>query len=243
MKSLKGSSSEHSPVAGDSPVSAEALVRKGGRTRISSIYQCLRDRICFFDYPPQTVLKETSLAAEFGVSRTPIRQILQMLESERLVEIRDGVGTIVTGVDFRRLRDVYDLRLRITALLGDFIDIQSAKEAVVAIEELITRARQLEKKSDLRAFWMVESDRHRLINALIDNEPLREIHDRLYMQTSRVWYEIVENVWPEALEALCAELNELRRALKVGDAHSIGYASRNYIAYAMTRLSRHFDPV
>jgi hypothetical protein len=89
---------------------------------------------------------------------------------------------------------------------------------------------------------MVESDRHRLINGLIGNEPLREIHDRLYIQTSRVWYEIVENVWSEALEALSAELTELRRALKVGDAHSIGYASRNYIAYSMTRLSRHFDP-
>ena len=139
----------------------------------------------FFDYPPQTVLKEALLAQEFGVSRTPIRQILQMLESERLVEIRDGVGTIVTGIDFRRLRDVYDLRLRITALLGDFIDMQRAKEAAIEIEDLIARAEQLENISELRAFWVVESDRHRLINSLIDNEPLREIHDSLYMQTSR----------------------------------------------------------
>lgn len=241
MKSLR-TASEPSPATDNGSAAPDGAVRKGGRTRISSIYQSLRDRICFFDYPPQMVLKEASLAQEFGVSRTPIRQILQMLESERLVEIRDGVGTIVTGVDFRRLRDVYDLRLRITALLGDFIDMQRAKEAAVEIEDLIARAEQLESISELRAFWVVESDRHRLINSLIDNEPLREIHDSLYMQTSRVWYEIVENVWSEALEALAAELTELRRALKVGDAHAIGYASRNYIAYSMTRLSRHFDP-
>ena len=206
------------------------------------MYQCLRDRICFFEYPPNTVLREAALAQEFGVSRTPIRQILQMLESERLVEIKDGVGTIVTGVDFRRLRDVYDLRLRITELMGDFISKPRAKEAALEIEGLIERAERLRREPDLRAFWVVESDRHRLINSLIANEPLREIHDSLYMQTSRVWYDIVESVWPDALEALSAELQELRRALNVGDLPSIGFASRNYIAYAMARLSRHFDP-
>ncbi|MGE0212055.1 MAG: GntR family transcriptional regulator [Parvibaculaceae bacterium] len=227
---------------GDEPTDLISPVRKGGRTRINSIYQCLRDRICFFEYPPNTVLREASLAQEFGVSRTPIRQILQMLESERLVEIRDGVGTIVTGVDFRRLRDVYDLRLRLTELIGDFGSKQRAREAASEIEELIERTEHLKREPDLRAFWAVESDRHRLINSLIANEPLREIHDSLYIQTSRVWYDIVESVWSDALEALSAELRELQRALNVGDLPSIGFASRNYIAYAMTRLSRHFDP-
>lgn len=229
-------------VEGEEAVVPESPSRKGGRTRINSIYQCLRDRICFFEYPPNTVLREASLAQEFGVSRTPIRQILQMLESERLVEIRDGVGTIVTGVDFRRLRDVYDLRLRITELMGDFISRARAREAALEIEDLIERVERLKREPDLRAFWVVESDRHRLINSLIANEPLREIHDSLYMQTSRVWYDIVESMWADALEALLAELQELRRALNVGDLPSIGFASRNYVAYSMARLSKHFDP-
>lgn len=41
------------------------------------------------------VLHEGNLAQEFGVSRTPIRQVLQKLAYERLVETRSGVGTIV----------------------------------------------------------------------------------------------------------------------------------------------------
>ena len=165
-----------------------------------------------------------------------------MLESERLVEIRDGVGTIVTGVDFRRLRGVYDLRLRITELIGDFIDRYRARDALSEITGLIERAEALKVRPDIRSYWVLESDRHRLINSLIANEPLREIHDSLYMQTSRAWYDISESVWPEALEALFAELVELRRALDVGDLPSIGFASRNYVAYSMTRLSRYFDP-
>ena len=44
-------------------------------------------------------LHEGAIAAEFGVSRTPIRQILQKLAHERLVETRSGVGTIVAPLN------------------------------------------------------------------------------------------------------------------------------------------------
>jgi DNA-binding GntR family transcriptional regulator len=40
------------------------------------------------------VLFEGKLAHEFGVSRTPIRQVIQSLAAESLVEVRSGVGTI-----------------------------------------------------------------------------------------------------------------------------------------------------
>jgi len=56
-------------------------------------------------------LHEGVLATEFGVSRTPIRQVLQKLAYERLVETRSGVGTIVSPLDpDRRTRDTQVLR-------------------------------------------------------------------------------------------------------------------------------------
>ena len=56
-------------------------------------------------------LHEGVLATEFGVSRTPIRQVLQKLAYERLVETRSGVGTIVSPLDpDRRTRDKQVLR-------------------------------------------------------------------------------------------------------------------------------------
>lgn len=45
---------------------------------------------------PDLTLHEGMIASEFGVSRTPIRQVLQRLAYERLVETRSGVGTIVS---------------------------------------------------------------------------------------------------------------------------------------------------
>lgn len=56
-------------------------------------------------------LHEGMIAAEFGVSRTPIRQVLQKLAYERLVETRSGVGTIVSPLSTEsRDRDMVALR-------------------------------------------------------------------------------------------------------------------------------------
>ena len=67
----------------------------------------LRTRI--FLAPPDTplVFRETDLAREFGISRTPIRQILQGLAHEQLVETQTGVGTVLTELkDQDRARDL-----------------------------------------------------------------------------------------------------------------------------------------
>ncbi len=81
------------------------------RARLSAdeIHATLRDRICLLEYAPGSLLREALLAEEFGVSRTPIREILQRLAQEGLVSTRNGVGTLVRPLDFdadrRHLRD------------------------------------------------------------------------------------------------------------------------------------------
>ena len=48
--------------------------------RFQALYRELRDRISLLQYPPGTALRESALADEFGVSRTPIRRALHQLE-------------------------------------------------------------------------------------------------------------------------------------------------------------------
>ena len=58
----------------------------------------LRARIFLAPLDSPLVFRETDLAKEFGVSRTPIRQILQGLAHEQLVETQTGVGTVLTDL-------------------------------------------------------------------------------------------------------------------------------------------------
>lgn len=62
----------------------------------------LRRDICLGDPTEALLLHETRLAERFGVSRTPVRQALQRLAYERLVETRSGIGTTVVPLDPER---------------------------------------------------------------------------------------------------------------------------------------------
>lgn len=72
---------------------------RSGPPRSEEMLQELRFRICMTHPDTPMMLHEGKLAQEFGVSRTPIRQVLQRLSFEHLLETRSGVGTMVSALD------------------------------------------------------------------------------------------------------------------------------------------------
>ncbi|MEM8689161.1 MAG: winged helix-turn-helix domain-containing protein [Pseudomonadota bacterium] len=71
------------------------------KQRAKQIYEELRERICLLDYKPGEIIKERDLADEFGVSRTPLRRVLQMLENDGLIQSKQGHGTVVAEIDLQ----------------------------------------------------------------------------------------------------------------------------------------------
>jgi DNA-binding GntR family transcriptional regulator len=62
------------------------------------------------DFPPGRRLGEERLAAELGVSRTPVREALSRLHSEGLVERLDDGGYGPTLIDLHLVRELYEIR-------------------------------------------------------------------------------------------------------------------------------------
>ena len=138
-----------------------------------------------------------------------MRQVLQRLEFERLVETHNGLGTIVSGVDFRSFRDVYELRLRIAELIGEMSPRPCTADDVALLEGLVQRAGKLKASGDVEEFWHINHALQALISDLIGNEALRWIHDLFYYQTARIWYDLVREMWEEEVEILCAEVSDI----------------------------------
>lgn len=81
-----------------------------GITRRELAYQSLRQRLLQGDFAPGTRLGEERLAAEIGVSRTPIREALSRLHSEGLVERLPDGGFGPTLVNLHLIRELYEIR-------------------------------------------------------------------------------------------------------------------------------------
>jgi len=200
------------------------------------IYETLRDRICLLGYPPGSVLREAELATEFGVSRTPIRAVLQRLAHGGLVEPKDGVGTIVTDPDPQQVRDSYQMRMKIAELIGQMDPKPLTSELITAISDLRQQAGRLADQFDIHAYWQINHDLHFLIAGVIGNTGLREMWDHFYFQTARLWYQHARLSPEDVSSALIGELDETLRAARAGDAMALGYVQRNSIAYGFARL-------
>lgn len=100
------------------------------------VYEDLRQRILSLDLPPGTNLLRAELAAVYEVSQTPIRDAMQRLEQDGLVQIYPQSRTVVTRIDIPQIYEAHFLR---TALETEVVR-QLARERA---EETVNRARPI----------------------------------------------------------------------------------------------------
>ena len=86
------------------------------RQAIPHVHAYLRECILDGTLSPGTKLSQVSLAAQLGISRTPLREVLRMLQEEGLVEIEPNQRTRVAGLDPQELDDVYASRILLETL-------------------------------------------------------------------------------------------------------------------------------
>jgi DNA-binding GntR family transcriptional regulator len=77
----------------------------------AAIAEQLRDRIVTGELAPDTPLRQENLARELGVSRLPIRDALNKLATEGLVEILPNRGAYVSTLTPEQCAEIYDLRV------------------------------------------------------------------------------------------------------------------------------------
>jgi len=81
------------------------------KTRSSDIYNTLTTRIITWSYPPGHRLTEEEICSEFGVSRSPVREALNSLASEKLIIKEQHKGYSVRKFDIQEINELYDTRL------------------------------------------------------------------------------------------------------------------------------------
>ena len=209
------------------------------RQRFQRLYETLRDRICLLDYQPGTRLSEEALAAEFGISRTPLRRVLGRLESEGLVRSVQGVGTLVTDVDIDALAQVYELRMEMAEMIGRLSPIAPTAETIGIFRDLHRRSLALVAEPDPRAFARLNMDFFQTLTRLTGSEPFRDISARLYYQTSRIWLKSIPHMdLAEEVAIFSHEIADILAAVELGDLDAAGHIRRSHISMSFTRLKR-----
>lgn len=87
-------------------------------TKGQAVYIELRSRILSGEILPDSVLNQETLAAQLGVSTTPLREALQRLEAERLVSLRAHREVTVASLSVRELSEIFGVRQQLDPYAG-----------------------------------------------------------------------------------------------------------------------------
>jgi DNA-binding GntR family transcriptional regulator len=155
----------------DLPVLAAGQPRASGRLGTRALYEQvaeqLRTRILAHALPPGSWIDEQALAAEYGISRTPMREALKVLAAEGLVTMKLRRGAYVTEVSERDLAEVFHL---LAILESDAARIAAQKATPAEITELLAIHDELESAIDDRDRFFAANERfHMRLLEIADN--------------------------------------------------------------------------
>ena len=197
-------------------------------------YDLVLEAIDQGEFRPGDRLVESDLADRFGVSRTPIREALQRLETQGVLA-RDGRSLMVSSLDHDQLGELYVVRAELEGLAARLAAQHAAPEEVRVLWEMIRKDREFVDRPDLLA--RANKRFHRQIHLASHNryliQQLEMVHRSMALVSNTSL--AVEGRGPKALE----EHEAIVRAIEARDGDGADAAIREHISRAFeTRLMR-----
>jgi DNA-binding GntR family transcriptional regulator len=162
----------------------------GESTRISrtdEAYRILKAEIMANRMPPGFQAMETELAAQMGISRTPIREAVIRLSEEGLVEVRRRRGIRVLPISVTDMREIYDLLTLLEANCARRLTEASISKSQIILLEDAVNEMEAALSRDALDVWAQADDRfHRLHLDFVANRRLAKIIGQLLDQAHRV---------------------------------------------------------
>lgn len=200
---------------------------KGERHAV--IFETLLLRICSLAYPPGTRLSEVALATEFGLSRTPVRQVLQRLALYGLVVPRNGVGTVVTELTAKEIADLSEARQHLASVMAPMLRTARFDEVALRFESLRLQTENLLDSLDAQAVAAIGLQMHESLSSLINNAEFRLVWHQLYYKHSRSAYRLLATDWKFYIDMQCHEIDAYVAVLRRGRAEDVGALYRQHI--------------
>lgn len=141
-------------------------------------YTLLMEAIEAGVYKPGDRLVESELAERLGVSRTPVREALQRLETQSMLT-RDGRSLIVASLDHNQLAELYTVRTELEGLAARLAARHASPEEVRVLKSMVTEDRAL-LGGDPRALSRANKRFHRLVHLASHNRFLVQQLDLVY---------------------------------------------------------------
>ncbi len=192
------------------------------------VFNTLREAILKGELRPGERLMEIHLANRLGVSRTPIREAIRMLELEGLVLMIPRKGAEVAGISEQGLRDVLEVRRSLEELAIELACQRMADDDILELKKTQEEFRRAVRTAD--AMTIAETDEH--------------YHDIIYNGTGnsrliQILYNLREQMYRYRLEYI--KDADKRQILVVEHDQILKAIQNRHVAEAKAAIREHID--
>jgi DNA-binding GntR family transcriptional regulator len=142
------------------------------RQAAPQVFERLRNQIVSLALPPGSPLSRVTLAQQFGVSSTPVRDALMRLEEEGLVDVFPQHATVVSQVDISSAQQAHFLRLSLELEIVRALALDHEDALIERLNGTIALQRQHAKAGDFESFSAADNVFHQQLYEATDNQEL-----------------------------------------------------------------------
>ena len=208
------------------------VIPRSGNSFSDRVERALRDRILRGDVRPGERLNEVEIAGELGVSRGPIREALQRLASDGLVELQAHRGAFVRRLGPAEVRDLFEVRLALETTAARLAAQRATDAQRADLDALVRAGAQPVGHADVR--FQGARDLHARIAEATGN-PALVVHLTLVNQELRLLRTRSGEV-PARAEHAVAEHAEIVAAVRAGDADGAAAAMEAHLRSALAHV-------
>jgi DNA-binding GntR family transcriptional regulator len=194
------------------------------------------------DLSPGEKIPEKELCAQFGVSRTPLREALKVLASEGIITLRPNRGATVSSISVDELEEVFPVLGALEALSGEIACQQITDREVAAIRKMHVAMVAHWKRSEIQPYFRLNQRIHEAILEATRNETLQTIYRGLAGRLQSARFSFMAQMSPERWAKAVEEHEAMIKALEARDGAKLSKILKTHLANKLVTVKGWVNP-
>jgi len=181
----------------------------------------IRNRVLTLEFAPGSPLDEVELARHYGLSRTPLREILQRLSVEGYLSAEANKGASVASMDLATMRNFFQCAPMVYAAIARLATEQASSSGIAQLKIIQKRFRTALKKRDAAALSLQNHQFHAQLGQMANSAYLSPSLERLLIDHTRMshrFYQLDDKPSRHRIQQACEQHDAMIAAIEKHDA-------------------------
>ena len=217
------------------------MEEKNYKSRGEMVGETLKQEILDLRLKPGQMISENDVCDRFGVSRTPVREALRLLQEQGFVETVPYRGTYVTLLSLDNIKQMIYMRVAVeTMVLRDFIAVQSPM-VMEDIRHQIAKQQALiqEKDFEPEQFYRMDAKMHSIWFTAVRRQKLREMLQAQQLHYTR--FRMLDFITETDFTRIIGEHKELFGLIEARDERGVEASLKEHLYYSMKRMRKSIE--